>query len=131
DAECAVPAVCEMCPNGSFSCARGECRNGACTAVYPGCDGSSFCGGIAGFPCPPGFTCIDQPGDECDPEHGGADCARMCVRQEEPPKCGGIAGEPCPDGYECADIEGDDCDPATGADCPSVCRPAQNSMCAS
>lgn len=39
-----------------------------------------FCGGIAGFPCPEGFVCIDDPRDDCDPENGGADCGGICVR---------------------------------------------------
>ncbi|MCA9864308.1 MAG: hypothetical protein KC432_14845, partial [Thermomicrobiales bacterium] len=25
-----------------------------------------MCGGIAGIPCPPGYVCIDNPGDGCD-----------------------------------------------------------------
>jgi hypothetical protein len=40
-----------------------------------------FCGGIAGIPCPDGFTCIDDPGDDCDPKQGGADCGGICVRR--------------------------------------------------
>ena len=39
-----------------------------------------FCGGIAGLSCPEGFTCVDVPGDGCDPKHGGADCAGYCRR---------------------------------------------------
>ena len=38
-----------------------------------------FCGGIAGFPCPEGQTCIDDPSDDCDPTMGGADCGGICV----------------------------------------------------
>ena len=26
-----------------------------------------FCGGIAGIPCPEGYSCIDDPSDSCDP----------------------------------------------------------------
>jgi len=40
-----------------------------------------FCGGIAGIPCPEGFVCVDVPGDGCDPQHGGADCAGRCRRR--------------------------------------------------
>jgi hypothetical protein len=39
----------------------------------------SFCGGIAGFPCPAGLTCVDDPSDTCDPAHGGADCGGVCM----------------------------------------------------
>lgn len=38
------------------------------------------CGGIAGFPCPDGMTCVDNPSDDCDPKKGGADCPGMCVK---------------------------------------------------
>ncbi len=38
-----------------------------------------FCGGIAGLPCPTGMTCVDWPGDNCDPNAGGADCIGICV----------------------------------------------------
>ena len=42
---------------------------------------NQFCGGIAGFPCPEGEVCIDDPRDNCDPTQGGADCGGIC-RQE-------------------------------------------------
>lgn len=38
-----------------------------------------MCGGIAGFPCDGGFTCVDDPSDDCDPNAGGADCSGICV----------------------------------------------------
>lgn len=38
-----------------------------------------FCGGFAGFPCPTGYTCQDDPNDGCDPARGGADCGGICV----------------------------------------------------
>lgn len=80
----------------------------------------TFCGGIAGFPCPTGQTCVDDPDDDCDPNAGGADCGGVCV--EGPGFCGGIAGFPCPEGLECIDDPSDDCDPqAGGADCGGIC----------
>lgn len=39
-----------------------------------------MCGGIAGFPCPAGKTCVDDPSDNCDPTQGGADCSGICVK---------------------------------------------------
>lgn len=39
-----------------------------------------MCGGIAGFPCPDGMKCVDDPSDNCDPAQGGADCAGICVK---------------------------------------------------
>src|SRR5205814_9221708 len=41
-----------------------------------------FCGGIAGFPCPTGYTCVDDPSDSCDPNAGGADCGGICVKDK-------------------------------------------------
>jgi hypothetical protein len=43
-----------------------------------------FCGGIAGFPCPEGLTCVDNPRDSCDPKQGGADCGGICVKDKCP-----------------------------------------------
>jgi hypothetical protein len=37
------------------------------------------CGGIAGFPCPTGQVCVDDPRDDCDPTKGGSDCIGLCV----------------------------------------------------
>ena len=38
------------------------------------------CGGILGTPCPEGFTCVDDPRDDCNPRTGGADCIGYCRR---------------------------------------------------
>ncbi len=38
-----------------------------------------MCGGIAAIQCSTGFTCTDDLEDDCDPEHGGADCAGVCI----------------------------------------------------
>ena len=37
------------------------------------------CGGFLGLPCDEGFVCVDFPGDDCDPQNGGADCGGICV----------------------------------------------------
>lgn len=39
-----------------------------------------MCGGIAGFPCPDGLQCVDDPADDCNPAKGGADCPGICVK---------------------------------------------------
>ncbi len=46
-------------------------------------EGPVTCGGLAGLPCPEGFTCVDDPTDDCDPSNGGADCLGICR-----PRCG-------------------------------------------
>lgn len=38
-----------------------------------------FCGGFAGFQCPPGKFCYDVLNDGCDPNNGGADCGGICL----------------------------------------------------
>jgi hypothetical protein len=65
----------------------GKTYSNDCTAAvagvsvdYPGeCGGEQIvCGGIGGFLCPEGMQCVDDPGDDCDPAHGGADCMGIC-----------------------------------------------------
>ncbi|SPO07501.1 uncharacterized protein DNG_10195 [Cephalotrichum gorgonifer] len=41
--------------------------------------GLEMCGGFAGFECPEGLHCIDNPFDDCTAEAGWADCAGVCV----------------------------------------------------
>jgi hypothetical protein len=108
------PNACNAAAVGVAVASRGECA-------------PAFCGGIAGFPCPAGQTCIDDPSDDCDPANGGADCGGICVTQTF---CGGIAGIPCPGGQTCVDDPSDDCDPTNGgADCGGICVP-QTDPCA-
>jgi hypothetical protein len=87
------------------------------------------CGGFAGTPCAEGFTCVDDPNDSCDPNHGGADCGGICV--EDPHQmCGGFAGLQCPSGQTCVDDPGDDCNPTKGgADCSGICVDAAPQQC--
>lgn len=93
-----------------------ESRDGEC-APPP-----SFCGGIAGIPCAEGQTCVDDPSDDCDAKHGGADCGGICVAKPKPTVCGGFAGTPCPNGQTCVDDPSDDCDPQRGgSDCGGIC----------
>ena len=53
----------------------------------------AFCGGIAGFTCAAGLTCVDDPNDGCDPERGGADCGGICQKQRKP-ECTGQDRDP-------------------------------------
>ena len=41
--------------------------------------GLEMCGGFAGFACPEGLICVDDPFDDCSVETFGADCAGICV----------------------------------------------------
>ncbi|SET42777.1 hypothetical protein SAMN05216412_106114 [Nitrosospira multiformis] len=49
-------------------------------SAYGGKEPRQMCGGIAGFPCPEGKKCVDDPSDDCDPARGGADCSGICVK---------------------------------------------------
>jgi hypothetical protein len=50
------------------------------SSAYGEKEPKQMCGGIAGFPCPQGKKCVDDPSDNCDPARGGADCAGICVK---------------------------------------------------
>jgi hypothetical protein len=54
---------------------------------------NQMCGGIAGFQCPEGQVCVDDPTDNCDPANGGADCIGICKDEIKPPSTTG----PIPD----------------------------------
>ena len=69
-----------------------------------------MCGGLAGFPCPAGFVCVDDPRDSCDPATGGADCSGIC----QP-----IDFNPC---VAILCIEGTTCCPQ----CGGICIPNDN-----
>src|SRR5262245_3866603 len=38
-ADCSVPQVCQVCPNGSYSCAKGDCVGGKCQTFFDSCGG--------------------------------------------------------------------------------------------
>jgi hypothetical protein len=46
-----------------------------------------FCGGFAAIQCPEGYTCVDDPKDDCDPAQGGADCGGICQQEPKKPAC--------------------------------------------
>jgi len=74
-----------------------------------------YCGGIAGIPCPDGYGCVDDVGDNCFPDAGGADCSGTC---QPIPTVGGCAATLCEVGTTCCDICGrGTCVPA-GQPCP-------------
>jgi hypothetical protein len=84
DAECPqILAPCSLCADGSYACPHSFCTNGLCGVSIDSCAERKFCGGIAGFPCPDGLQCIDDPRDDCDPARGGADCGGICVNKSE------------------------------------------------
>ncbi len=63
-----------------------QCPSGyVCWGPNLASDGGGFChkecGGFAGIGCDQdGFVCEDNPLDDCDPAHGGADCGGICKR---------------------------------------------------
>jgi hypothetical protein len=73
------------------------------------------CGGIAAAVCDYGFTCQDDPTDDCDPSAGGADCVGICTLSECNPKltCANVIT--CVDGMKYPSSCGpDNCDAPTG-----------------
>lgn len=97
---------------GNTNPADGQIHGDQDTAPQPDAVAGRFCGGLIGKPCPKGYTCVDDPSDDCDPEHGGADCGGICVRDDPCavircmagttccPNCGGIC---VADGTKCSD----------------------------
>jgi hypothetical protein len=74
---------------------------------------TTFCGGIAGIPCPGAGMCVDDPSDDCDPDNGGADCGGLC-------ECNAAAIS-CPAGYGLNDDPAVcECFPNEGEPCGSV-----------
>jgi hypothetical protein len=125
---CAVGTTCEV--------IDGE---GVCTPAEPS---GPFCGGIAAFECPGSGTCVDAPGDGCDPDRGGADCGGVCecnvralcvqgfVFDESPEVCACVPDEPevdacatvrCAAGTECVVVdERAECQPVAPPECAAV-----------
>jgi hypothetical protein len=124
-----TPEVCGCVPDPSQDpCAAVRCRAGThCEADGESavCVPDAFCGGFAGFPCPGAGTCIDDPGDDCDPTMGGADCGGLCVCEvlgscesgfvwdDSPKSCGCVpevnpcAAVLCQTGTTCEVIDGE------------------------
>ena len=92
---CPAPSTCDV-VNGQA----------VCTPIEPS---GPFCGGFAGIACPGSGTCVDAPGDGCDPANGGADCGGVCecnlralcirgsVFDPSPEVCACVPQEPPPD----------------------------------
>lgn len=132
DGECPqLRAPCTVCPDGSSSCPRSFCdAAGRCQIDIRPCPDPGICGGIAGFSCPPGHVCVDDDGDDCDPQHGGADCGGICLPEVHDGRCGGDGTSTCLPHEECVDDPDDDCDPEDdGAACPGFCQPDVEPIC--
>lgn len=90
-----IPGLCGPSETGAVTDDGGPTETGSSgddvgesdTASDSGPTEPSFCGGFAGFPCPDGLVCIDDPSDDCDPLNGGADCGGLCV---EPGTCDAV-----------------------------------------
>lgn len=71
---CDADSYCGDDPRVPKSCGLSCDVPGICIPNNP-----SFCGGFAGFACPDGLFCYDEPDDGCDPQDGGADCGGICL----------------------------------------------------
>jgi hypothetical protein len=128
------PCAAVLCPvDTSCEVIDGEAQ---CTSLEPTPPSGPFCGGFAGLACPGSGSCVDAPGDGCDPDNGGADCGGVCecnVRalciqgfqfDASPEVCSCVPTEPdvdacatvrCAAGTECVIVDGD-----------ATCQPAAN-----
>jgi hypothetical protein len=85
------------------------------------------CGGPSVIQCPQGLSCVDDPGDKCDPTKDGLNCPGKCVagsggesKFKQP--CGGPSRINCIGGMVCVDDPSDNCDPTKdGLDCKGMC----------
>jgi hypothetical protein len=85
------------------------------------------CGGPSVIQCPQGLSCVDDPGDKCDPTKDGLECPGKCVagsggesKFKQP--CGGPSRINCIGGMVCVDDPADNCDPTRdGLDCKGMC----------
>jgi hypothetical protein len=91
---------------------RGQCISG-CAKIGDTPPVPEFCGGIGNLPCPEGFTCVDDPLDDCDPATGGADCGGICR-----PICGDTV---CGAGVSCCNASCGICAPTGGSCIQEVC----------
>jgi hypothetical protein len=126
---CAVGTRCEV--------IDGE---GQCTALEPTPPSGPFCGGIAALECPGSGSCVDAPGDGCDPDNGGADCGGVCECNVRALCIQGFQFDPSPEVCACVSTapEVDACASArceAGTECVVVdgaatCQPAANACAA-
>jgi hypothetical protein len=120
------PQICPLIFRPVCGC-DGRTYSNSCAASAAGvsvdhqgeCLSGTFCGGIAGIPCPQGEQCVDDPSDDCDPKNGGADCGGICVCPTNP--CAAVL---CPVGTQCvANGCSASCEPPLGDDgcggCPA------------
>jgi hypothetical protein len=121
---CAVGTICELQADGTAACVP----NGP------------FCGGIAGFLCPGGGQCVDDPTDDCDPNMGGADCGGICACLSIGLCVDGFVWDESPDVCGCVPEDGGDVHPCAAVLCPidttcelqngePICVPADNQQC--
>jgi hypothetical protein len=86
---CPAPSTCEVVDG-----------QGVCTPIE-----TTFCGGIAAFPCPGSGTCVDNPSDGCDPERGGADCGGICECNIRALCVPGLVFDPSPSVCACVPVD--------------------------
>jgi hypothetical protein len=97
DSECNAdgqPLLCRrvapICPRGTVPEVVNNCYTDVCV-TWAECgqpvEPIDFCGGFAGFECPRGLECVDDPNDDCDPANGGADCIGVCLPPVEVLAC--------------------------------------------
>jgi hypothetical protein len=87
----------------------------------------AMCGGLAGFSCPDGYACVEDPRDCCEPAAGGADCSGICVPVDDNP----CAAMLCIEGTTCCPQCGGICIPNSITCSADLCvsEPCNRVMC--
>jgi len=93
---CPAPSTCEVVDG-----------KGVCTPIE-----TTFCGGIAAFPCPGSGICVDNPNDDCDPDRGGADCGGLCECNIRALCVQGLVFDPSPGVCACVPADPKECSTA-------------------
>lgn len=90
--DCAVPAICRMCPDGGASCATAECVNGKCVTTYPPCVGTLTWWQTCGTPTVCGIPSTDaSTANACSPAQGqtiGLSCTTPGAQCDYDVSCG-------------------------------------------
>ncbi|HTQ04862.1 MAG TPA: hypothetical protein VMI54_13445 [Polyangiaceae bacterium] len=103
DGDCAVPDLCQACPDGSSACATAHCVDGTCETTAGSCPDQACQGKTCGDECQP--SCTGGPG-VCVAPLAYCDANETCQIGSKPtcPACS--ADSDCGSGHVCVDQVG-------------------------
>jgi hypothetical protein len=144
--DCAAPALCKQCPDGSYSCASADCVSGKCEVTYQQCSGGGTCSTDADCPQPgaPCEKCADGstacPQSQCQ---GGKcvtsfpTCPAPSCNPDLCPSTNTAKGCCIPGKDACGLDSGSGCVPGAPPQCtadsqcavPAICMPCSDGSC--